>query len=84
MYLPLNPSNENDRLKDILQIRDKQEKRFKYMAKTNEEKLNHTPILDRKIEKDIFKEMKYWKDNYYMYHLFNKQLVIVFKWNINL
>ena len=69
--------NEDDRMKNILQIRDNMERKYKRIFKnTNdikklEELKNHKPILDRVEEKRIFYDMKYWRTNYYMKYLFD-------------
>jgi 5'-3' exonuclease len=68
---------EDDNMKSILHIRDKQEHKYKRIFKyTNDivelEKLaNHRPILDRTDERRIFYDMKYWKTNYYMKYIFD-------------
>ena len=69
--------NEEDRMKNILQIRDNMERKYKRIYKNTkdlvelEKLMNHKPILDRVEEKRIFYDMKYWKTNYYMKYLFN-------------
>jgi len=69
---------EEGRMKNILHIRDKQERKYKNIFKnTNnikklEELNNHKPILERTKEKQIFNNMKYWKTNYYMEMIYHK------------
>jgi 5'-3' exoribonuclease 2 len=66
--------NEDNRILHILKIRDKQENKFKHIynkSKNKEEVEVHKPIIDRDNEKAIFKDIKYWKTNYYMYNLFH-------------
>ena len=69
--------NEDDRMKNILQIRDNMERKYKRIfnntndIKKLEELANHKPILDRTEEKRIFYDMKYWRTNYYMKYLFD-------------
>ena len=69
--------NEEDRMKNILQIRDNMERKYKRIYKNTkdlvelEKLMNHKPILDRVEEKRIFYDMKYWKTNYYMKYLFD-------------
>jgi len=66
---------EDDRIKDILNIRDKQENKFKKMynnAKDKEDFSHHIPVIFRDKEKEVFREMKYWRTNYYMENIFRK------------
>ncbi len=69
---------EEDRMKKILHIRDKQERKYKNIYKnTNdikklEELANHKPVLERTDERRIFNNMKYWKTNYYMKYIFDR------------
>jgi 5'-3' exonuclease len=66
---------EDERIKEILNIRNKQEYKFKKMynnSKNKEELIEHTPIIFRDKEKQIFREMKYWRTNYYMENIFRK------------
>jgi len=68
---------EDDNMKRILHIRDKQERKYKRIFKyTNdivglEKLMNHKPILERTDERRIFNDMKYWKTNYYMKFIFD-------------
>jgi len=70
--------HEDNRMKNILNIRDKQEKKYtRIFNRTNnikklEELTNHKPILERTKEKQIFYDMKYWKTNYYMEMIFHR------------
>ena len=67
--------NENNRVKQILNIRAKQENKFKniYNKEKNKEKvIQHTPIIFRDKEKEVFKDLKYWETNYYMYEIFHE------------
>lgn len=64
---------ENERITNILNIRKKQENKFKYLYNSNKDDYKqHIPIIDRYKEKQIFRDMKYWKTNYYMEIIFNK------------
>ena len=69
--------NEEKRIKNILKIRNHQERKYtqilKYSSDADREKLMyHKPILFRTKEKQIFNDMKYWKTNYYMEMIFHK------------
>jgi len=76
-YIHILSLNEDDRMKNILQIRDNMEHKYKRIfnntndIKKLEELANHKPILDRVEERRIFYDMKYWRTNYYMKYLFN-------------
>ena len=67
----------NKSITTILSIRNKRKKKYLSIfnntssLKKLESLINHKPILDRKTEKSIFINIKYWKTNYYMYHFFN-------------
>lgn len=62
--------NETFRIQNILYIRDKQQKYFK--LKEGDDINMHRPLLNRDKEKQIFKNLKYWKCQYYSHYLFNK------------
>ena len=67
--------NEDKRIKNILQIRNKQENKFKniYNREIDKEKVKqHIPIVFREKEKEIFSDLKYWKTNYYIYEIFHE------------
>jgi 5'-3' exonuclease len=69
--------NETSRIQNILYIRDKQQKYFK--LKEGDDINMHRPLLNRDKEKQIFKNLKYWKCQYYSHYLFNKS----FDQNVN-
>lgn len=67
--------NEDKRIKNILQIRNKQENKFKniYNTEIDKDKVKqHIPIVFREKEKEIFSDLKYWKTNYYIYEIFHE------------
>ena len=75
-YIELLSMNEDKRIKNIMNIRFKQEKKMTHiLRKSNDsEKIsNHKPILNRDNEKIIFNNSKYWNTNYYMYCLFHTE-----------
>ena len=68
--------NENNRIKNILEIRDKQENKFKNIYKKEKDKskvITHKPIILREKEKELFKDINDWKNNYYMYELYQEK-----------
>ena len=60
--------NENKRLKYILNIREKQELKFKNSKNTS----LHDPIIKRNKEKYIFSDLSNWRSKYYLQILFNQ------------
>jgi len=67
---------ENNRLKKILNIRRRQEKKFKSIYHKNSDKMrviNHKPIIFRSVEKKIFSNLDDWKKKYYMETIFHKE-----------
>tara|TARA_R110002074_G_scaffold402251_1_gene605730 strand:+ start:3708 stop:5174 length:1467 start_codon:yes stop_codon:yes gene_type:complete len=62
--------NEDTRIQNILYRRDKQETHFK--LREGDDIKNHYPLLNRQTEKDIFKNIKTWRCNYYSYYLYDK------------
>ena len=67
--------NEDKRIKNIMDIRSKQEHKYKRMydnAVDKEDVIDHWPIIDRKREKDIFYDLNNWKQKYYMETIFHK------------
>jgi 5'-3' exonuclease len=66
--------NENDRLKKILNIRRRQEKKFKSIYHKNKDNIriiNHKPIIFRSVEKKIFINLDDWRKKYYMETIFH-------------
>lgn len=61
--------NEDNRIKNILYRRDKQQQNFK--LRDGEDIKNHYPLLHREKEKEIFKNNT-WRCNYYSYYLYDK------------
>ncbi len=74
LYLKELSKQEISRILRIMTIREKQHnkmKRLQYNEQLDDLNL-HKPILDRENELNIFKNIKYWKINYYMYHIFHR------------
>ena len=74
--------NENNRIKNILKIRDKQENKFKNIYNKEKDKskvITHKPIIFREKEKELFKDLNDWKNNYYMYELYQEKYYPTYK-----
>ena len=78
--------NEDNRIKNILNIRDKQENKFKniYNCEKDKSKVEtHIPIVFREKEKEIFNDLDNWIDNYYMYELYQEKYYPAYKQILN-
>jgi 5'-3' exonuclease len=74
--------NEDKRIKNILEIRNKQENKFKNIYNNEKDKnkvITHKPIVFRKKENEIFKDIDNWNNNYYMYELYHEKYYPVYK-----
>jgi len=68
--------SENERLKKILNVRRRQEKKFKSIYHKNSDKvrvMNHKPIVFRSVEKKVFSDLDNWRNKYYMETIFHKE-----------
>lgn len=66
---------ENSRLRNILSIRNNQEKKWKRIYHSKQDKTEvdvHKPIIFRKKEKQIFQDMTTWKQKYYLQTVYNE------------
>ncbi len=74
--------NEDNRIKNILTIRDKQENKFKNIYNSEKDKTKvkqHIPIVFREKEKEIFNDLDNWINNYYMYELYQEKYYPAYK-----
>lgn len=65
---------EQKNINNTMKIRTNQEKKYRriYNSSDNKSDLeNHKPIIFREKEKQLFSDLDKWRENYYMYALFN-------------
>ena len=80
---------ENNRIRTILNIRDKQQKKLLSYTLTNDERILNSPIIDRDDEKEIFKNLNNWREEYYKYYNVSdtkkicENYIESFVWNIH-
>lgn len=65
-------NNEDNRIKNIINIRNKQQHKYIKMLKYDSTIINnHKPIIKRNAEKFIFSDINIWREKYYLYTIFN-------------